>query len=188
MALIENATKVGRQERSTDVKVWDILVRLFHWSLVSAYAIAWLTADDWDKLHEYAGYIVGGLIAFRLIWGLIGSRHARFADFVAGPSKVIAYLRAIMQNRAKRYLGHNPAGGAMIIALLLTISVVIITGIAMTSNSWWGVEWVEDLHETAAILTLLLVIAHVVGVILASLAHHENLVVSMITGRKRRQD
>jgi cytochrome b len=186
MTITDNTHEAGRTERPAEVKVWDIAVRLFHWSLISAFAIAWLSADEWDQLHEVAGYMVGGLIAFRLIWGVIGSKYARFSDFVYKPSTITKYMRDIWFNKTKRYLGHNPAGGAMIIALLLALAAVTASGIAMTLDMFWGMEWVEEIHEASANLTLLLAALHVAGVIYSSIAHRENLVRSMITGFKRR--
>ena len=110
------------------VRVWDPLVRVFHWSLVAAFAIAWLTADEVQQLHEVAGYAVAGLVAFRLIWGLVGSRYARFAQFLRGPRDTIAYLGDMSRGQERRYLGHNPAGAAMIVALLVTLSGTAFTG------------------------------------------------------------
>ena len=101
------------------IKVWDPLVRVFHWSLAAGFFTAYLTADEWRKLHVYAGYLIAGLVAFRVVWGLVGSRHARFTDFVAGPKAVGRYLLQLLQGRSPRYLGHNPAGGAMVVALLV---------------------------------------------------------------------
>lgn len=179
---------VGRNSRPAEVKVWDPLIRIFHWSLVAAFAIAWATGDELDRLHEIAGYAVVGLVGIRLVWGLIGSRHARFADFVRGPDKVTAYVRDIMRFQAKRYLGHNPAGGAMIIALLAMLAIICGTGIMMTTDAFWGVEWVEEVHELAVNITLGLIIFHLLGVLFASIEHGENLVKAMITGRKRAAD
>ena len=110
------------------VRVWDPLVRLFHWGLVAAFATAWLTADEVQPVHEFAGYTVAGLVAFRLIWGLAGSRYARFAQFLKGPGATLAYLGSMLRGSERRYLGHNPAGAAMIVALLLTLSGTAFTG------------------------------------------------------------
>ncbi len=173
-------------QRPAEVKVWDIAVRLFHWSLVIGYTVAWLSADQWDQFHNTAGYVVGGLLGFRIIWGLIGTRHARFSDFLYRPSTVLQYLRDSLAGRAKRFLGHNPAGGAMVIALLLSLIGVTLSGIAMTSNTFWGVEWVEDGHEVLATATLVLVAMHIAGVLYASFENRENLIKSMIVGYKRR--
>ena len=166
------------------VRVWDIAVRLFHWSMVLAFGFAYISADLWGKLHEYSGYVIMGLIGFRIIWGLIGTTHARFTNFIFKPATVIAYIRDIRAGTAKRYIGHNPAGGAMVVALLVALATITATGFAMTTNAYWGVEWVEDLHEFAANGTVLLIALHVGGVILASLQHKENLVKAMITGKK----
>ena len=168
-----------------NIKVWDIAVRLFHWSMVGTFAFAWVTADEWDRPHEIAGYIVGGLIAFRLLWGLIGSKHARFSDFFTSPFTVLRYLAQEMGGKAKRYIGHNPAGGAMVIALLVSLTGITISGIAMVSDTFWGMDWVEEIHEFFAYFTLALIGLHIVGVIVASVQHRENLVKSMITGWKR---
>lgn len=167
------------------VKVWDPMVRLFHWSLVLSFAIAWLSADEWKALHEWAGYAAASLVGFRIVWGLIGTRYARFGQFVRHPSAVAAYLKDVLQGRETRYLGHNPAGGAMIVALLLTMAGLCLTGWMATTDAFWGVAWVEHAHELLANLLLLLVSLHLAGVILASLRHHENLVRAMIVGRKR---
>ncbi|MEZ5502881.1 MAG: cytochrome b/b6 domain-containing protein, partial [Halioglobus sp.] len=104
------------------VTVWDPIVRIGHWTLVIAFLTAYFTEDDLLTLHVWAGYVVGGIICFRLIWGLVGSRHARFSDFVRSPTVVWHYLRDLFAHRAKRYIGHNPAGGAMIVALLISIA------------------------------------------------------------------
>jgi len=186
MSTVQETDNADRASRSAEVKVWDIAVRLFHWSLVTAYVLAWLSADEWDRFHNQAGYVVAGLIGFRIIWGLVGTRHARFSDFLYRPSTVLRYLRDSVVGRAKRYLGHNPAGGIMVVALLLSIIGVSVSGIAMTSDMFWGSEWIEDIHELFANVTLVLVALHIVGVIFASYEHKENLVKAMITGFKRR--
>ncbi len=116
---------------SNEIKVWDPLVRIFHWSLVAAFTIAYLTEDEWQSLHVWAGYTVAGLVAFRLVWGFIGPEHARFSDFVFSPTTVFGYLRDMMTYRARRYLGHNPAGGAMVIALLISLAATTLTGMQL---------------------------------------------------------
>jgi cytochrome b len=170
---------------SSRIKVWDPFVRVFHWSLVVLFATAFLTADESKSLHENAGYAIAALVGMRILWGFVGSRPARFTDFVKGPRTVLAFLRDSLAMRAIRYVGHNPAGGAMVLALLAAISTICVTGWMMTTNTWWGVDWVEEVHETAAYGTLVLIGLHVLGVALASLEHRENLVRAMITGWKR---
>ncbi len=166
------------------VKVWDPLVRLFHWSLVSAFALAWITAEEWDRAHEWFGYAILGLLVARLVWGVVGTRYARFSNFVYRPSTILGYLKDSVFLRAKRYLGHNPAGGAMIIALIMALAVTGGTGY-LTTIGFGPDEWLEELHEVAANATLLLVGLHVLGVVVSSFEHRENLVWSMFTGKKR---
>ena len=111
------------------IRVWDPLVRIFHWSLVLAFTVAYLTGDEENNLHIYSGYLIFGLISFRLLWGIVGSRYARFSDFVYSPKSIITYIKSLVAGQPKRYLGHNPAGGAMIIALLLSLAVVTYSGL-----------------------------------------------------------
>lgn len=201
-----------RDARLPTVRVWDPLVRVFHWSLVATFATAWLSADEVQPVHEFAGYTIAGLVAFRLIWGVVGSRHARFAQFVKGPRATLAYLGTLLRGSERRYLGHNPAGAAMIVALLLTLSGTAFTGWLMAeparlamlpglpqivTPAWAddgdeedggeseGEDLLEEVHETLANLMLLLVALHLGGVVLASVRHRENLARAMLTGDKR---
>jgi len=166
-------------------RVWDIFVRVFHWGLAASFILAWVTGDDWKALHLWAGYSAAALIAMRLIWGVIGTPHARFSQFVKSPLVVANYLKDIVTGREVRHLGHNPAGGAMIVALLATLIGLCISGWLMTTDAFWGSEMMEDIHETLANLALTLVGLHVAGVLWASFRHHENLIRAMVTGRKR---
>ncbi len=186
--MVNEPMAAGGTTRPASVKVWDPFVRVFHWSLVSLFLIAWATPEGWDRLHEYAGYAIAVAIGLRLVWGLIGTRHARFSDFVYRPSAVIAYLKDSLSTKARRYLGHNPAGGAMILALLISLSLAIATGVMSTMDAYWGLKWVGNLHEFSASLTIGLILVHIAGVILTSLRHRENLVRSMFSGTKRRED
>lgn len=196
------------------VRVWDPLVRVFHWSLVAAFAVAWLSAEELSTVHEVSGYVVAGLVALRLVWGLVGSRYARFARFLKGPVATLSYIGEMARGKERRYLGHNPAGAAMIVALLVTLAGTAFSGwlleqpdrVAMLpdlpqivaparadddgdARGFSGSGGVEsalaDLHETLANLMLLLAALHVGGVVLASFRHHENLVRAMVTGDKR---
>ena len=185
MAPVKATMEAGDIQSPATVRVWDPLVRIFHWSLVGLFTFAFLTGDEWQKPHEVAGYIIAGLIGFRVIWGLIGSRYARFASFIYRPSTVAGFLADTMRMKARRYLGHNPAGGMMVAGLLLAIVGISLSGWMMTTDAYWGVGWVEELHEAAAFTALGLVALHVGGVIVASFEHGENLVRAMVTGRKR---
>lgn len=173
-----------RDHGAETVRVWDPFVRIYHWSQAALIGVAWLTADAWKDLHEWCGYIVAALLAARVVWGVIGTRHARFADFVRGPRAVVAYLRALVRGQEQRYLGHKPAGGAMILALMAVTAATALTGWLQTTDAFWGSSLMEEIHETAANLILLLAAIHVGGVILESVRHGENLVRAMVTGSK----
>jgi cytochrome b len=184
MTAADTATETGRVARPETVNVWDPLVRIFHWSLVGIIAFEFL-GEDGDAVHRTLGYVALGLIAFRIIWGFVGTKHARFSDFVKSPKAVIAYLKSLLAGHPRRYLGHNPAGGAMVIVLLVMTAIVGGSGWAMHTEALWGQEWVEELHEISAWLMLVFVGAHVLGVIAAGIQHRENLVLSMLTGKKK---
>jgi cytochrome b len=203
------------EPETRQVKVWDPLVRIFHWSLVLAFTVAYLSgeeADDALDLHVWAGYAVLGLILLRIVWGLIGTRHARFSDFVYRPSAVLGYVRDLISHRARRYLGHNPLGGVMTIALLLSLLAATVSGLALYAaeenagplaglvagagrhehatghdgeEGDKGAELLEEVHEFFSQFSLFLVFLHIGGVVVSSLAHKENLPRAMITGRKR---
>lgn len=170
------------------VPVWDRFVRVFHWGLVACVALAWYSGDDWPLTHLVAGYIALALIALRIGWGFWGSSTARFAHFVKRPAAIFRYLGDIAAGREARYVGHNPAGGAMIVALLATLGGVCVTGWLLTTDAFWGTVTMEIIHEQLTNLALLLIAVHVAGVAIASIRHRENLVRSMLTGRKRAPD
>lgn len=175
----------GAQPSPRMVRVWDRVVRSFHWALVLSFVTAWLTSHSSEDIHHWAGYAAATLVAIRLLWGVLGTPYARFSQFVRDPATVLRYLSAILNGREARYIGHNPAGGAMVIVLIAAMGSTALTGWLMTTDTYFGVEWVETLHSLAAHGLLLLVLFHVGGVALASVRHRENLVHAMITGRKR---
>jgi cytochrome b len=187
MTIVNDAIEAGGVTPPATIKVWDLFVRVFHWSLASLFVVAYATGDEIERVHVGAGYTIAVLLVLRIVWGFVGPRHARFGNFVRPPREVLAYLRDVVLRRAPRYLGHNPAGGAMIIALLVTLSGTCVTGIMMTTDAFWGAKWIEGVHETLANLTVGLIVFHVLGVLLAGFEHRENLVKAMITGWKHRQ-
>jgi cytochrome b len=174
-------------------------------------------------VHVWAGYVIAVLVILRIVWGFIGPRHARFADFAYSPKTDLQYLRDLVLGRAPRYIGHSPAGGAMVFALLLFLAITVMTGMILYAaeegagplapfyaqmeslqpgtvdadrdddqpgaerEGEGGEDTLEEFHEVAANATLALVIFHILGVILASFVHHENLARAMVTGRKRRE-
>ncbi|MCX8101198.1 MAG: cytochrome b/b6 domain-containing protein [Geminicoccaceae bacterium] len=168
-----------------EVRVWDPFVRIGHWTLASAVAIAWLAHEGPVVLHESAGYLALAVVALRLVWGFVGPARARFSDFVRGPAATLAYARAVFACREPRVLGHNPLGAWMILALLATVAVTGVSGWLLDTDAFFGSEPVETVHALAANLLLGLIPLHVLGVILASRRHGENLVLAMLTGRKR---
>jgi len=216
------------QREGSIVRVWDPFVRVFHWTLVTAFFVAYLTDDDLLTLHVWAGYLVGTLIVLRVLWGFVGPKHARFSDFVYRPATVWRYAVDLMSFRARRYVGHSPAGGAMILALFVGLLATVWSGLEVYAieegggplaavshvgmaadrpsdgrvvfiserehennehnehEGGRGELW-EEIHEVMADLMLFLIVLHVGGVVLGSIVHHENLVRSMVTGRKRVQ-
>jgi cytochrome b len=177
-----SATFASRAER---ILVWDLPVRVFHWLFAACFAGAWLTAESesWRLVHVVLGYSAAALIVFRLFWGLAGSRYARFAEFVKGPRAAAGYLKSLLVLRPAHFVGHNPAGALVILALLLLGALLTLSGHAYYTDM--GGEWLEDVHEALANAMLAVVVVHIAGVIVGSLAHRENLVRAMITGRKR---
>ena len=178
------------------IKVWDPLIRIFHWSLVLAFMVAYITEDDWITLHVAAGDLIALLLIFRIIWGVIGTRYARFTQFVKSPSAVIEHLKGMAQFKVSHYLGHNPAAAAMVVALLISLMMLCFSGYVLIATENQGVlagtffagfnsHWMEDVHEFFAHFTLLLVFAHIAGVIISSFMEQENLPRAMLVGFKK---
>lgn len=189
-------------ENNNTVKVWDPFVRIFHWGLVACFTVAYFTEDDYLSIHSLAGYILLGLLSLRLVWGFIGTHYARFSEFSYSLSRIRTFLTDTLNLRAKRYIGHNPAGGAMIFLLIASLLLTSFTGLAIyaaaeqagpmvimfTNSSEFTRELLEETHEFFANFTLLLVVIHISGVILESFIHRENLAKAMVTGYKRALD
>jgi len=197
------------------IKVWDPLIRVFHWSLLIFFVAALATGEGGGRVHVFLGLAIAAMLVVRIVWGFIGPRHARFTDFVRGPSEVRTYLKGLFGGRIRHYIGHNPAGGAMVVVMLIALSLTCITGIkayaghsrgaheayatlSLTSVAYAGVdadepeegaygegEW-EEIHEFLAFFTLALAAVHLSGVVAASVLHRENLIKAMITGYKHR--
>lgn len=172
----------GHAER---VRVWDLPTRIFHWSFAACFAGAWLTADSerLRDLHVMLGYTFAGLLAFRLLWGIIGTRYARFASFTFAPRALMSYLRSLAALRPEHHPGHNPAGAVAIFAMLGLGLLIAVSGYATWREI--GGDWLEDLHEGAASAMLAVVGIHLAGVFVSSLLHGENLAAAMFSGMKR---
>lgn len=166
------------------VLVWDAPVRVFHWLMVLSFAGAYLTAESerWRLIHVTLGYSMGGLVAFRIVWGLIGTRYARFSNFVSGFSAVKRYVQSLMAGRPEHHVGHNPAGAVAIVLLLLSSIAIVATGWGVYNDK--GGKVIEELHELSSNFMLLIVIIHIAGVVVSSWLHRENLIRAMVTGKK----
>jgi cytochrome b len=180
-----DAPGVAAPAAGSRARVWDLPVRVFHWGLAASFCAAYLLSDSerLRQVHMMFGYTVLGLIAFRAAWGFVGTRYARFASFLFGPGEVLNYLGGVARARPQRHLGHNPAGSWAIYAILVLGAATGVSGHLMSSGT--GGEGVEELHEALANAWLLVAFVHVAGVLVASLAHRENLAASMVTGYKR---
>lgn len=205
--------------RTMVVSVWDPVVRFGHWALVVAFAVAYLTAEEEsgspDFLHVWGGYVVGAIVVVRVLWGFVGTKYARFSDFICSPFAALRYLLDLMAGRARRYVGHSPAGGAMVMVLLACLAGTVATGIVAygergqgplaadgavitavghaeeneagggEAKGAEGKSIVGELHGALANITLAVVVLHIFGVGLASYAHRENLFAAMVSGKKR---
>jgi len=218
-------TAASAHDQARMIRVWDPFVRVFHWTVAIGFLIAYYTESDLLALHVWDGYVVGGLVVLRILWGFVGPKHARFTDFVCGPFKAWSYARDLIAFRAKRYIGHSPAGGIMALVLMAGLLVTVWSGldlyatennadplaaisaaISVEARAATGPEaravqvseederetkgkgiWGE-LHEGIATLMFILILPHIGGVLLASVAHRENLARAMVTGLKRAPD
>lgn len=207
---------VNSESGAPPLRVWDLFVRLAHWTIVLAFLVTFVTEDDTLTLHVWAGYLIGVLVLLRVLWGFVGTKHARFADFVYGPAMVRNYLGDLARRRAKRYIGHSPAGGVMILVLLAGLLATVASGIQLQSvreraappaasamraavtqargedaderPRRQDVRFWKELHEMIANLMFVLILVHVGGVVVVSLLHRENLARAMVTGLKRAED
>jgi cytochrome b len=166
------------------VLVWDAPTRVFHWLLVLSFAGAYVTgdADRLKALHALFGYTAGGLVAFRVLWGIIGTRHARFAGLPLAPHAVRSCVRSVLQGVPQHHAGHNPAGSWAVLLLLALVALTALTGWSTLTER--GPDWLEDVHEGLANAAVTLVVIHVAGVLLGSWQHRENLVRAMVDGYK----
>jgi cytochrome b len=216
-------------ENKQFIKVWDIAIRVFHWTLVGCFALAFISSENIPKLHVFFGYSVLFLVLFRILYGFVGSKYARFSDFLYRPTQITDYLKGLLIGRPKHYIGHNPAGAFMIVILLLSLLSLTLTGLKAYGIKGHGPlakheisfmskafadsddkhdhnehdsrkqlspkkhrternerdEFWEEVHETIAHFTLFLISIHILGVLVSSLVHRENLIKAMITARKR---
>ncbi|CAG2153356.1 hypothetical protein LMG31506_04806 [Cupriavidus yeoncheonensis] len=169
---------------TASVRVWDVVVRVTHWSVAAI--VFWdLIEDSGGRLHRVLGYIAAGLVLLRIVWGFVGSEHARFGAWVPRPAGVLAYSRALMQRRAPRFLSHTPLGAVMMLLMWALILALAVTGWMSRLDALWGEDWPIDIHAALADVLTALIVLHVLAAIVFSVAGKENLVRAMLTGRKR---
>jgi cytochrome b len=182
--MTEMAQQPNDLQAQTRILVWDIPTRIFHWILVLCFVVAYLTSESerWQLWHVTAGYIFGVLLLFRLFWGVVGSRYARFSQFVRGPRQVLAYLSSLLTRNPEHFTGHNPAGALAIVGILGLGLLTVLTGWASFND--YG-DWIGELHEGIVNVLLFIIGIHVGGVLISSVLHRENLVRAMINGHKR---
>ena len=168
------------------IYVWDIFVRIFHWSLVSCVLINYFVIDDGETVHEWIGYAASALVAARIVWGFIGSRHARFADFFPTPRRLLHHVRTLMRGERDAHPGHNPAGALMMLALITLVLGLGLTGFLQTTDRFWGEEWLQETHALLGDALMALAALHVIAAIVMSRLERTNLVAAMITGVKQR--
>ena len=180
------------------INVWDLPTRIFHWTLVGLFVFLIISGDlgdDLIELHFYAGYLLSGLLLFRIIWGVIGSRHSRFTSFVRHPKTTLKYLKGMFNGKAEHHYGHNPAGGMMVIVLLLLLALQVATGLVSTDDVIWDgpfysavsdqvAEIGGELHEAIQGLLQLLVVLHVAAILFHRFKYNDQLVPAMIHGKK----
>ncbi len=204
-------------EKSNEVEqvsVWDIAVRVFHWSLVLFFTVSYITAEFDESLHVITGYIVLALVIFRLVWGLIGTHYARFGQFLYRFSRVKRYLQSLMRAEPEHYYGHNPAGGWAVVFMLVMLLLISYTGMEIEAAEGEGLlaqstvslvtaahasddehedeyenadhEFWEEIHEVLVNIMLAFIVFHIAAVLFSSGLHEENLVRAMITGKKKK--
>jgi cytochrome b len=178
-------TSGGRPIREA-VPVWDRFVRVFHWSLVSCVLLNYTVLDDGETLHQALGYVAGALVLARVAWGFIGSEHARFVSFWPTPGRLARHLQALRRHQPEHHDGHNPLGALMMLALMALVLALGVTGFAQTTDTFWGEEWLQELHETLANGLVLLAGLHAASALIMGRLERTRLVRAMITGVKER--
>lgn len=184
--MADRGTAAGAAAAPAMVRVWDPLVRIFHWMVVAGCALNLFVLEEGETAHRFVGYTVAAALAVRIVWGFVGTRHARFSDFLPTPRRLAHYVRQLRRSAEPRMLGHNPAAAVMMLALMALLAGVTVTGWMIGLDAFWGVKWVKEVHESFANAILVLAGLHALAAIVESWRHRENLIWAMVTGRKRR--
>ena len=166
--------------------VWDLFVRIFHWTLVSCVTVDYFLIDDGKTLHQWVGYLASALVMARIVWGFIGSRYARFSDFFPTPKRLRRHVGSLVSGKTEAHEGHNPLGALMMLALLALVLVVGVTGWMQTLDRYWGEEWLQNLHRYGGNVLVALATLHAVAAIVMGRLERTRLVRAMFTGIKQR--
>lgn len=167
-------------------RVWDPFVRLFHGSLVVCVLLNLWVVEDGEPLHEWLGYTASALVGARIVWGLVGTRHARFTDFWPTPARLSRHLRALWRGEPEHHAGHNPLGAVMVLGLMALVLALGLTGWLQTTDVFWGVDWMEDLHEALAEVLMPMVGLHAAAALVMGRLERTRLLKAMVTGVKER--
>ena len=168
----------------TRIYVWDPLVRLFHWSLVTFFILNALVIEDESKLHNTIGYAILALVVFRVLWGIAGTRYARFSNFPPNPREAVGQIADLATGKVRHHTGHTPLGAFMIYNLLLTVLAICVTGYLMTTDAFWGIAWPEELHEALVTWAEVSVLLHITAVLIETRRTGVKLARAMVTGYK----
>lgn len=174
-------------DTAQSIKVWDPFVRIFHWSLVICVMVNNFVIDDGEDLHQWLGYIACTLVSARIVWGFVGTRYARFADFFPTPQRIRAHFHALRTRHEEDYAGHNPLGALMMLTLIALVLALGLSGYLQTTDRFWGEEWLQELHAMIAQVLISLAGLHALAAIAMSRIERTNLVWAMITGTKTRR-
>lgn len=168
----------------TAMHVWDPFVRVFHWVLVSCVLLNFFILDDGETLHQWLGYTASALIGARIVWGFVGTEHARFANFFPTPKRLLEHLKGLASGKPPFHPGHNPLGALMMLTLMVLALALGLSGYLQTTDRFWGEEWLQEVHEVLATALIGLAAVHATAAIVMGRFEGVNLVGAMITGVK----
>jgi len=177
---------MSASEAATSIRVWDRFVRVFHWSLVLCVLANYFIIDDGELIHQWIGYTASGFVVARIVWGFVGSRHARFSDFLPTPTRLKQHVSRVVAGEPDFHPGHNPLGALMMLALITLVLALGATGFMQTLDAFWGEEWLQELHEILGSTLIGFAVLHAAAAIIMSRIEGINLIGAMITGVKAR--
>jgi cytochrome b len=179
-------TSTSAPHNMADLRVWDLFVRVFHWSLVACVVLNQFILEEGETAHQWVGYIASALVAARVLWGFVGSTHARFSDFFPTPRSMLGHVQSMLSRRPDQHVGHNPLGAAMMLTLMTLVLSLGLTGWLQTTDWFWGDETMQEIHETLAATLIWLAGLHAASALVMGRIERVRLVRAMITGVKQR--